>query len=120
MIHAIDEDGRYLFGPARVEAPAGGTVVVMAFGQEPHSVVADSGERWVPIINATETRTFTAPTALGEHGYRCAFHPEMVGTLVVTAARAATPTPEAKDEAPGLPAVAVVLAVALLALVRRR
>lgn len=130
MIHAVDQDAVYKFIPARLEVPAGSTVVVMALGVEPHNLKPVAGEDWVRRIDPDQQTTFVAPTTPGEYPYFCKFHavaattPEegMAGVLVVTGASAPTPspTPTAKADSPGFALVGILAAAAVAIVVWRR
>jgi hypothetical protein len=74
---------------------------------EPHTVSHDV-ERSARLFDETNiepgaTRDVRAPTQPGEYAFKCAYHPEMTGYLVVQAPDAATPTPPT-DPTGGSPA----------------
>lgn len=88
------------FQPANLTVPAGATVTWTNAGQRTHTVSADDGSFDSGRLDPGETfsHTFTEP---GTYTYHCGFHPEMQGTIKVTAA-AASPTaatPAANQEA---------------------
>lgn len=96
-IHAIDDaqggGPGYRFEPLRLEAAPGQEVVVVNDGRDIHTVTAAERSRFdVQAIQPGERRTFAAPQDPGEYSYRCVYHPEMTGTLVVTLSPA-TPSP---------------------------
>lgn len=137
MLHMQD----YEYLPARMEAAAGATVLVMNFGQEPHTVTAVERSLFdvQDIRPGGEPKSFRAPATPGEYPFYCVYHatpettPEegMAGVLVVTEATTQATTPaspspttpaQEKKDAP-IPGAAIVLAVGALgalALGRRR
>src|SRR5215210_3539231 len=75
----------FAFQPASLEVPVGTTVTWTNSGEAPHTVTADDGAfdsgRLAP--GASFSQTFdTAGTVT----YHCEIHPNMMGTIVVTAA----------------------------------
>lgn len=90
MLHAIDQDGQYVFQPDRLEVAAGAEIAVMMFGAEPHAVRSTTGA-WSDVdLAPNEEGTFNAPTAPGEYPFYCFYHgtPDdgMRGVLVVQGA----------------------------------
>lgn len=76
----IDIEGFEFSGPESV-AP-GTTITVNNLDSSAHTVTADGGEFDVE-IGGDATATFKAPSEPGTYSYICAFHPSMIGTLVV-------------------------------------
>jgi plastocyanin len=91
------------FQPASLTIPAGATVTWTNVGQRSHTVSADDGSFDSGRLDPGETfsHTFAEP---GTYTYHCGFHPEMQGTIIVTAGEASTtaatssPTQEASTE----------------------
>jgi plastocyanin len=84
----------FAFQPANLTIPVGATVTWTNTGQRTHTVSADDGSFDSGRLDPGEqfSHTFTAP---GTYAYHCGFHPEMQGTITVTAegaTAAATPT----------------------------
>ncbi len=80
----------FAFEPATLEVSAGATVSWTNTGQVVHTVTADNGafNSGEMSPGATVTGTFNTP---GTYTYHCSIHPDMTGTLIVTAAEAAAP-----------------------------
>ena len=76
----------FAFEPATIDATTGSTVVWTNDGQAPHTVTGDFADSGILEPGQTFSHTFAEE---GEFGYACAIHPEMVGTVRVTAAQAA-------------------------------
>lgn len=70
-------------GPLTVKA--GQTVSVKNSDSVAHTVTADDGTSFDASVDANATATFTAPSKPGTYKYHCTIHPQMHGTLVVTA-----------------------------------
>lgn len=108
------------FDPARVEVGAGETVTFRPDRLFAHTLTAEDGSFDTGRTDPGQSSTFEAPAEAGEYAFVCSFHPQMVGTLVVTGEAAeesgARPVPAA---AAPLAALAVLGAVALLASRRR-
>lgn len=151
-VRALD-DGKgggaaYRFDPTRLVVEPGETLLVLNEGQDVHTFSHDAppGARLFDAtsIEAGGYRDVRAPREPGEYGFKCAYHPEMTGVLVVQAGtppEGATPTsggtptsgeefdpgagaapPFDPEEAP-LPGVVLVVAAvgaAALATARRR
>lgn len=64
---------------------AGATVSVKNSDSVSHTVTADDGKSFDVSVDANGTATFTAPSTPGTYAYHCTIHPDMHGTLVVTA-----------------------------------
>jgi plastocyanin len=77
------------FQPGNLTIPAGATVTWTNAGQRTHTVSADDGSFDSGRLDPGETfsHTFAEP---GTYSYHCGFHPEMQGTITVTAAEAST------------------------------
>jgi plastocyanin len=84
----------FAFDPGEVEVPAGSTVTWQNHGEAPHTVTAGDGtfDSGLIAAGATWARTFTTP---GTYAFVCQFHPEMVGTVVVSASAPAAASPSA-------------------------
>src|SRR5829696_775057 len=80
------------FEPATLEVAAGTTVVWTNTGQAPHTVTGDFADSGVLESGQTFSHTFTET---GEFGYVCAIHPQMTGTIRVSAGAATESTPAA-------------------------
>jgi plastocyanin len=96
---AVDIAG-FAFAPGSIEVVAGTTVTWTNSDAAPHTVTAadgsfDSGEL---AQGQSYSLTFDTP---GSYAYACAIHPQMTGTVVVTAAAAApeAAAPAAADTA---------------------
>ena len=100
----------FAFEPATLDVSAGATVSWTNTGQVVHTVTADnsafnSGEM---SPGATVTGAFDTP---GTYTYHCSIHPDMAGTLIVTAAGETAPAaapesteaPVIQDEAASAP-----------------
>ncbi|HEU0116738.1 MAG TPA: cupredoxin domain-containing protein, partial [Thermomicrobiales bacterium] len=72
----------FSFDPATLEVPVGATVTWRNGGAAPHTATASDGAFDTGRIdpNQQATATFAQP---GSFAYRCAFHPNMQGTIVV-------------------------------------
>src|ERR671912_3045573 len=73
----------FAFEPATVTVPAGATVTWTNAGSRPHTVTADDGSFDSGRLDPGEqfSQTFDQP---GTFTYFCGFHPEMLGSVVVT------------------------------------
>src|SRR5215211_6616349 len=80
----------FSFEPATLDVPAGATVVWTNEGQAPHTVTGDFSDSGVLEPGRTFSHTFAES---GEFGYACAIHPNMTGTIRVSAATATESTP---------------------------
>jgi plastocyanin len=78
----------FAFQPASIEVPAGSTVTWTNAGAATHTATADDGtfDSGQLKPGANFSQTFTTP---GTYTYHCEIHPQMTGTVVVTAAAAA-------------------------------
>src|SRR5918997_5012518 len=99
----------FAFEPGTLTVPAGATVTWTNAGNRPHTVTADDGSFDSGRLDPGEqfSQTFDQP---GTFAYHCGFHPEMLGSIVVTEQQAAesatTPEPQQVDEGnEGTPAV---------------
>jgi len=82
----------FSFEPATLDVPAGATVVWTNEGQAPHTVTGDFADSGVLEPGQTFSHTFAES---GEFSYACAIHPQMTGSIRVSAAVAAESTPPA-------------------------
>jgi plastocyanin len=73
----------FTFGPATLEITAGTTVTFTNMDSASHTATADDGSWDTGTIDggASATLTFDTP---GTYTYKCAFHPNMTGTIVVS------------------------------------
>lgn len=83
----------FAFDPAEVTIAVGTTVRWTNLDIIPHTSTSNDGLWDSGILGAGGTFLFTF-TAVGEYGYFCAIHPEMEGTVLVTAV---TDTPDDSD-----------------------
>jgi plastocyanin len=92
----------FAFEPATLNVTTGATVSWTNTGQVVHTVTADNGafNSGEMSPGATVTGTFNTP---GTYTYHCSIHPNMTGTIIVTAAGEAAPAaaPES-TEAPAI------------------
>jgi plastocyanin len=84
----------FAFEPARVELPAGTTVLWTNTGVAPHTVSAEDGSFDSGTLDAGASfeHTFTTP---GTYAYLCQVHPEMTGTIEIVASEPAQVEPAA-------------------------
>jgi plastocyanin len=82
----------FSFEPATLDVAAGSTVVWTNDGLAPHTVTGDFADSGVLEPGQTFSHTFAEP---GEFSYVCAIHPQMAGTIRVSATVAAESTPTA-------------------------
>lgn len=79
----------YRFEPDRVEAQPGERLDVQNEGQEPHTVTHDAPreQRLFDLQNLQPGAmgSVRAPQAPGKYPFKCVYHPEMTGVLVVKA-----------------------------------
>jgi len=96
------------FQPGSLTIPVGATVTWTNAGQRPHTVSADDGSFDSGRLDPGESfsHTFTEP---GTYSYHCGFHPQMQGTITVTAAETSTAaaTPSAPQEISAEPSTSV-------------
>jgi plastocyanin len=73
----------FSFDPATLEIPAGTTVTWINDGEAPHTATAEDGSFDTGRLDAGQegSHTFDRP---GTYDYACAFHPQMVGAIIVT------------------------------------
>lgn len=71
----------FSFDPARVEIPAGTTIIWRNNGESPHTVTGDFADSGVLEPGASFSWRFAAP---GADDYACAFHPAMTASVIVT------------------------------------
>lgn len=75
----------FAFEPASLSVPAGSTVEVVNDGVAPHTVTAQDGSFDTGMLDAGARATLTLAVP-GTFAYLCAVHPDMTGTIEVTAA----------------------------------
>ncbi|HVB66560.1 MAG TPA: cupredoxin family copper-binding protein [Acetobacteraceae bacterium] len=73
----------YAFAPARITVRPGDTVVWTNRDSVPHTITALGGGFASAALDTGESFTHAFPRA-GSFGYRCAIHPEMQGTVLVS------------------------------------
>lgn len=88
----------FSFEPATLDVPAGTTVVWTNDGRAPHTVTGDFADSGILEPGQTFSHLFSES---GEFGYACAIHPNMTGTIRVSAAAGAESTPTALPAADG-------------------
>src|SRR5215211_926165 len=86
----------FSFEPATLDVPAGATVVWTNEGQAPHTVTGDFADSGILEPGQTFSHTFAES---GEQSYACAIHPQMIGTIRVSAGAATESTPAAQSAA---------------------
>ena len=74
----------FMFGPATLSVPVGATVRWQNMDGEPHTVVSVEGVFRSGALDQGDSYSYTFRTA-GRFRYVCSIHPQMVGTIVVTA-----------------------------------
>jgi plastocyanin len=89
----------FAFDPASVQVSTGTTVTWTNRGQAPHTVTGSGGSFDSGMIAAggTYARTFDSP---GTFAFACTFHPDMTGTVVVSAASGEAPGSAVPSAAP--------------------
>ena len=75
----------FMFQPATLSVPVGATVRWQNLDGEPHTVVSVEGLFRSGALDEGDAYSYTFRTA-GRYRYVCSLHPQMVGTIVVTAA----------------------------------
>jgi plastocyanin len=75
----------FMFAPATVSVPVGATVRWQNLDAEPHTVVSLEGLFRSGALDQGDSYAYTFKAA-GSYRYVCSIHPQMVGTIVVTAA----------------------------------
>lgn len=73
----------FAFGPATLEIPAGTTVTWTNRDDAPHTATADDGSFGSGRLDDGGSFSFTFDIP-GTYPYHCDFHPQMMGTIVVT------------------------------------
>ena len=91
----------FAFDPDSLPVATGTTVTWQNRGTAPHTVTAADGSFDSGMIAAggTYARTFDAP---GTFAFACSFHPDMTGTVVVSAAAGGPPGSTASSAAPSV------------------
>jgi plastocyanin len=82
----------FSFEPATLDVPVGATVVWTNEGRAPHTVTGDFADSGVLEPGQTFSHTFAES---GDFSYACAIHPEMTGSIRVSAAATHEATPTA-------------------------
>jgi plastocyanin len=82
----------FAFEPATLEVSVGTTVVWTNTGQAPHTVTGDFADSGILEPGQTFSHTFIET---GDFSYLCAIHPQMTGTIRVSAGAATEATPAA-------------------------
>jgi plastocyanin len=75
----------FLFAPTTLTVPVGATVRWQNRDAEPHTVVSVEGLFRSGALDQGDAYAYTFQAA-GRYRYVCSIHPQMVGTIVVTAA----------------------------------
>jgi plastocyanin len=88
----------FSFEPATLDVPTGTSVVWTNDGRAPHTVSGDFADSGILEPGQTFSYTFSES---GEFGYHCSVHPNMTGTIRVSALAAAESTPTASSAADG-------------------
>jgi hypothetical protein len=86
----------FAFEPATLDVPAGATVVWTNQGAAPHTVTGDFADSGILEPGQTFSHAFAES---GEQSYACALHPQMTGTIRVSAGAATESTPVAQSAA---------------------
>jgi len=76
----------FKFGPSTLTVSAGERVTWKNLDSEPHTVASVDGKFRSNALDTGDTFSFTFTTP-GTYRYVCSIHPQMVGTIVVTAAK---------------------------------
>ncbi len=90
--------GDNFFQPSSITVQTGTGVEWKHNGSLPHTVTADAGAFDSSMLKKGQTFSQVFEAA-GTFTYNCAYHPEMVGTVVVEAAAQPTPAPTAAPAA---------------------
>src|SRR4029077_5555811 len=72
----------FMFAPNSLTVKVGSTVTWANKYDEPHSVVSDTGLFRSAAVDTNETFSFKFDKP-GTYHFTCAFHPRMVGTIIV-------------------------------------
>ena len=100
----------FAFQPATLEVPVGTTVTWTNQGSAPHTVTADDGSFDSGTLQPGGTFSMTFDTP-GTFTYHCEIHPNMMGTIVVTAAAPpASPVGAMSTAAPAAPTAEATMA----------
>ena len=75
----------FMFGPTTITVPVGATVRWLNLDGEPHTVASVDGLFRSGALDEGDGFAFTF-RAPGRYRYVCSIHPQMTGTIVVTAA----------------------------------
>ena len=82
----------FMFQPTPLKVPVGATVRWENLDGEPHTVVSVDGLFRSGALDQGDAFSYTFKTP-GSYRYVCSIHPQMVGTIVVTAPETPAPTP---------------------------
>lgn len=84
----------FCFSPKTLTVPAGSAVTWTNSSSAPHTATSDNSAWTTPVVLGGQSAsiTFSSP---GSFPYHCRIHPDMMGTITVTAAATATPMPTA-------------------------
>ncbi len=74
----------FMFAPGTITVPVGASVHWQNLDGEPHTVVSLEGLFRSGALDQGDSYAFTFKTA-GTYRYVCSIHPQMVGTIIVTA-----------------------------------
>lgn len=103
--HAADASVQirdFAFGPGTVTVAVGDTVTWTNSDSAPHTATAESGAFDSGNLDAGQSFSFTFTTP-GTYVYRCDYHSEMQGTIVVEAAATPASAPTSPPEAAASP-----------------
>lgn len=84
------------YSPNPITVPAGTTVTWMNGTGLPHTATSDTAAWSTGTIGAGATSGGVTFNSAGTFAYHCTFHADMHGTIAVTSAVTATPTPAAR------------------------
>jgi len=74
----------FMFSPTALTVPVGTTVIWRNLDEEPHTVASVDGKFRSGAIDQNEEFRFIFASP-GTYRYACSIHPQMVGTVIVTA-----------------------------------
>lgn len=82
--HAVIDLKAFMFAPTALTVAAGTTVAWKNMDPEPHTVASIDGAFRSGALDQGESFTFTFAKP-GTYRYVCSIHPQMTGTIIVTA-----------------------------------